>query len=373
MRKCAKIFSLMASLLFTMNTANALMWNDPGVNPVQSISDHRWRDANTGRLINVSGMPTPWAESAPSGTTAPSGPAPSTPDSNSSSNSSSNSNSNSNSNNSSTNRSRINARSVASGALGAVGLVSGTAGVIDSASGTDEHGWGDVLQGTISGATAAAGGAAVINAIPGLGQIGYGIAIAGGAIVGGIISGSQLFSETDCLYDPVTKQFTCCNTAFNQGERQAKIGDYMFCGQEQSDGTNTALPPGVRQCLQGDMSDKTTWSETAAGWWDGLWRDDFWQPECIVRMCDTQNAPAAGLDAYIKYTPDVQNYCWNWDCISGYRRSGNTCVLETNKQPVKPYTTPESPDENPYDALIRRLQNQRQNIITNCGYMLGTQ
>ena len=75
---------------------------------------------------------------------------------------------------------RINARNLATGALGAVGAVAGTAGVINAASGNDEHSWGDVVQGVVSGATAAAGGAAVVNAIPVFGQIGYGAAVGAG-------------------------------------------------------------------------------------------------------------------------------------------------------------------------------------------------
>ena len=46
MRKTVIFFSIL-SLMFVNSGANALMWNDPGVIPVQSISDHRWRDANT--------------------------------------------------------------------------------------------------------------------------------------------------------------------------------------------------------------------------------------------------------------------------------------------------------------------------------------
>lgn len=318
-------FSLL-SLLIISNDVFALNWNDPGVVPVQN-SAGQWIDSKTKRYINIQGMNT-----------------------------------------------KTNPKAVASGALGAVGLIAGTAGVIDSASGQQEHSWGNVLEGTISGATAAAGGAAVINAIPVIGNISYGIAVASGAIVGGLVSGSQLFSETDCLHDPVTGKFTCCNTAFNKGERQAQIGDYMFCGAEQSDGTNKILPPGVRQCLQGKMKDESSWSDTAASWWDGLWKDDFWQPECTTRFCSSVEAPKEGIEAYITYTPDTNNYCWTWECVEGYKRSGNTCVSATNgNQPVNPYTTPESPNANPYDVLIQRIQAQRAGIIQRCGYMMGAQ
>ena len=255
--------------------------------------------------------------------------------------------------------------------MGAVGLATGTIGVIDSASGTGEHGWGNVAQGVLSGATAAAGGAAIINAIPVLGQVGYGVAIAGGAVVGGLVAGSQLFSETDCLYDPVTGKFTCCNTVFNQGERQVPIGGYMFCGSPADGDKPTAVAPLVRQCLQGDMNDKSSWSDTAAGWWDGMFRDDFWAPECAVRYCDGEPTPASGIEAYLVHTPDKENFCYRWDCASGYKRSGNTCVApQKNNQPVNPYTTPDSPNANPYDQLIQRISAERIRILNMCGYML---
>lgn len=234
----------------------------------------------------------------------------------------------------------INTRNIATGAVGAVGLVAGASGVIDSASGTSEHSWGDVLQGAVSGATAAAGGAALVNAIPGIGQVGYGIAVAGGTALGALVAGSQLFSETDCLYDPVTGAFTCCNTVFNKGERLAKIGDYMFCGSPADSNSPTTVGPMVRQCLQGNMNKTETWSDTAANWWNGLFRDDFWAPECVVRYCDNEIAPQVGIDQYVQYIPNTTNYCYTWSCIDGYTRSGDTCVSTETNQPAAPYTRP---------------------------------
>ncbi len=383
MRKTV-IFFFILSLMFVNSGANALMWNDPGVNPVQSISDHRWRDANTGRLINVTGMPnvnpTPTPAPTPSPTPTPSpapaasptptpspapatsptptpspasaasptptpGPAPSSP---------------------STTTPRTNWGSMTRGAKAgaALGIAGGVAGVYASTAGQGEHSGWNVAGGAASGAIA---GASVGSIFP---VIGTGIGAAAGAIIGGLISGSQVFSETDCLYDPVTGAFTCCNTVFNKGERQANIGDYMFCGVEQN-GTNVIAAPGVRQCLQGKMKDESTWSDTAAGWWDGLWKDDFWQPECVARYCTESGEPAKGIEAYIEYIPDTTNYCWNWGCISGYTRSGNTCVVASTNQQVNPYTTPENPTTNQYDELINRLQNLRQNLVNRCGYMLG--
>ena len=267
---------------------------------------------------------------------------------------------------------RINARNLATGALGAVGAVAGTAGVINAASGNDEHSWGDVVQGVVSGATAAADGAAVVNAIPVLGQIGYGAAVGAGALVGGLVAGSQLFSETDCLYDPITRQFTCCNTVFNKGERLANIGDYMFCGAPADAAAPTPVAPMVRQCLQGKMKDNTTWSDTEASWPQSMFRNDFWTPECTTRFCAGETEPAVGIESYIKYIPDTTNICYTWTCIDGYTRSGNTCVQSGTTVPVPPYTKPNNPTQDPYDELIRRISSERQRIIDTCGQSIGS-
>lgn len=361
------IFSFLTSLVIT-STAFGLNWNDTGVVPVQSISDHRWRDAVTGQFINVAGMPGIDAST--------SAPGASNNVSLSGNNTSTGTNTNSATNtppsNQSTGRTtsggiKTNWSNMSKTAKigSAIGIVGGTAGIYASTSGQDEHSGWDVAGGTVSGAAL---GASVGSIFPGIGTaVGAGV----GAVVGGIISGSQLFSETDCLHDPITGQFTCCNTVFNKGERQAQIGDYMFCGIEQENGTNKVLPPGVRQCLQGSMSDKNSWSDTAASWWNGLWKDDFWQPECTPRMCSSFETPTAGIEAYINYIPDETNYCWKWECVNGYKRSGNTCVTSKGSAAVNPYTTPESPNVNPYDELIQRIQYQRDSIIQRCGYVIN--
>lgn len=226
----------------------------------------------------------------------------------------------------------------------ALGIVGGAAGIYGSVAGDDEHGAGDVALGASSGAAL---GATVGSIVPG---IGTGVGAVGGAVIGGIFSGSQLFSETDCLHDPVTGLFTCCHTQFNQGERYADIGDYMFCGVESDDGSVRAIIPGVRQCLQGG-------NDTAASWWDGLWLDDFWSPECVVRICDN-TVPPAEYTGYIDYTENVNDICWDWNCTNGYRRSGNTCV---------PVDVNNAPPLDPYNTLIQRLQNERNKIIQTCG------
>lgn len=363
-KNTAIFLSSFLSLSVLSTGAFAAAWNDPGVIPVQSISDHAWRDANTGYYISTKGMPQPWNNTTQAGGTPTNTTAGAPANTNSSSSTNTNSGTSTNTPGTTT-KSKL--KTTGGAALGAVGLVTGTMGVVNSASGQQEHSWGDVLEGTVSGAVAASGGAAVLNAIPVVGNISYGVAVAAGAVIGGVVSGSQLFSETDCLTDPVTGKFTCCHTQFNQGERYAEIGEYMFCGDE----NNNKLAPGVRQCVQGDMDDESSYSETAASWFSGLWVDDFWTPECTVRICDNV-APQNGIESYIQYVPDETNYCWNWVCVDGFERSGNTCVRKGSNTPVNPGTTPESPNVNPYDELTKKIQAEKERIIQLCGHLTNS-
>lgn len=237
------LFSFLTSFIVVSN-AFALNWNDAGVVPVQSISDHRWRDAVTGQFINVAGMP--GISTSPTAPSANTNVSSSGNNTNTGTNTGTNTNSATNTppNNQSTGRTnsggiKTNWSNMSKTAKvgSTLGVVGGAAGIYAATTGQEEHSGWNVAGGTLSGA---AMGASVGSIFPGIGTaIGAGV----GALVGGLISGSQLFSETDCLYDPITGQFTCCNTVFNKGERQAKIGDYMFCGIEQEDGTNKALPP----------------------------------------------------------------------------------------------------------------------------------
>ena len=354
------LFSFLTSFIVASN-AFALNWNDAGVVPVQSISDHRWRDAVTGQFINVAGMPgivgTTGTGTTGAGTTGAGAAGAGAAGTGTAGTSIGT-------------RVRTNWTNMKPAAkVGtALGIVGGAAGIYASTAGQEEHSGWNVVGGATSGAVMGSSIGSLIA--PGIGTA---IGAGAGAVVGGLISGSQLFSETDCLYDPVTGQFTCCNTVFNKGERQANIGDYMFCGIEQEDGTNKMLPPGVRQCLQGSMKDSNSWSDTAASWWDGLWKDDFWQPECTPRICSSFETPTAGIEAYINYVPDPENYCWKWECVDGYERRGNTCISSTSTTPANPYTTPEAPDADQYEVLIQRIQSQRDGIIQRCGYLLNSQ
>ena len=414
------VFFSFCVLSFIIGDAHALMWNDPGITPVQSISDHRWRDANTGRLINVTGMPgvganvqnTPnvtstgisyttnatnpgityststtgapqmqnagamlpaVATAVPQGNTNAAGTAatPNTaPQTNTAGNTQNpppvNATNNAASSGARPPRVRSNWSNMTTGAKvgAALGVAAGAAGIYASTTGKDEHDGWDIAGGAASGAIA---GATIGSIFPGIGTaLGAGI----GAIFGGLIPGSKVFSETDCLRDPVTGLYTCCNTAIQKGERQVPIGGYMFCGVDDQNGSNVALPPGVRQCLQGKIKDESTWSDQGKKWYEGgLWVNDFWQPECVVKYCSTP--PTQGIEAYIEYIPDTQKFCWEWDCIDGYTRSGNTCVNASTNSTANPYTNPGNPNANQYDELIKQLQIQRDMILQECGNVLN--
>lgn len=244
---------------------------------------------------------------------------------------------------------------------GVLGAVAGGAMVYDATSGQQQHSGWDAARGVGGGAIA---GASIGTFFPGPGTA---IGAAVGAVVGGVIAGSQLFSETDCLTDPETGEFTCCHTAFNKGERYADIGDYMFCVVDAVDGVPAQY--GTRQCQQGG-------SATAHSWWDGLWQDDAWTPECEYRYCNN-DAPKPGFDKYIVHTADKENFCWKWQCADGLVRVGNWCERSkagaaggvangnggnTETEPVITDTSKER-----YELAIAKIQAQRNRVIRMCG------
>lgn len=248
---------------------------------------------------------------------------------------------------------------------GALGAVAGAAMVYDATSGQQQHSGWDVAEG--AGGGLAAGSYIGSLILPGLGTT---IGATIGAMVGGVIAGSQLFSETDCLTDPVTGEFTCCHTAFNKGERYADIGDYMFCVVDAADGVPAQY--GTRQCQQGGSATK------AEKWYDRLQLDDAWTPECEYRYCNN-DAPKPGFDKYIVHTADTENFCWKWQCADGLVRVGNWCERSkagagaaggvatgnggnTETEPVITDTSKER-----YELAIAKIQAQRNRVIRMCG------
>ena len=123
----------------------------------------------------------------------------------------------------------------------------------------------------------------------------------------------------------------------------------MFCGSEKPDenGTLTVFFPQVRQCLQGG-------SQTKLSWWDGLWKDDTWSPECSVRYC-VDEPPA---NTMVKYIPDPENFCWNWEPAT----DEETGSIPTEDGEI---ITP----SDPYSVLIYRLTQEIQAIEKKCGKM----
>ena len=334
-----KLVFILIAIFHVFNDCSALMWNDPGVNPVQSISDRRWRDGATGRLINVKGMPDGYVPPANVGTT-PAAPAvPTTPATPTAS-----TGTNTTTTNPSTTTSTASTpakKGMIKGAKVGTALmaVSGAAMVYSGTAGQQEHDGWDLVSGVGGGAMT---GAAIGSVVPVIGTV---VGTIVGAVGGGLIAGSQLFSETDCLYDPIIRNeqggptFTCCNTAFNKGERYAKIGDYMFCDSTNENGQPYA---GVRQCLQGG-------AETELDWWDGLWEDDAWTAQCQERWCNNNKPPH---DNVIPIA-DTENFCWKWqladDTSTGTGGTGGNNTTD------------------PYAATISKLQSAIRAYEQQCG------
>lgn len=351
------------SLLLIGNDAIGAAWNDPNVQLAQRISDRTFVDGANGQIVSTQGMPdnirygtaVPGAASS-AGTQPPANPAPNNSGGGSGNTGGRNTTTGTTGNGTAPAAStsggkmakfKSGATKVAKVGGAVLGTVGGAAMIYEGTKGQEEHSGWDVASGVGGGAIM---GASIGSVVP---VIGTGIGAVGGAVVGGVIAGSQLFSETDCLTDPVTGKFTCCHTQFNQGERYADIGDYMFCGVEQN-GKTVALAPGIRQCVQGGSAEKSSW-------WSGLWKDDAWAPECTPRWCDTP--PTAGIEQYINSTGDKEKFCWNWDCIDGYTKSGDTCVQTNTNTPVIP--------TDPYENAIKKIRVQQQVIIQRCGYAIG--
>lgn len=328
-----KIILVLIAIFCITDNCVALMWNDPGVNPVQSISDRRWRDGTTGRLINVKGMPDGYVPPANGGAT-PAAPAvPATPATPTASTGTNTTTTNPSTTTSTASTSAKKGMSKGAKVGTALMAVSGAAMVYSGTAGQQEHDGWDLASGVGGGAMT---GAAIGSVVP---VIGTGIGAAVGAVVGGLITGSQLFSETDCLYDPIIPNeqggptFTCCNTVFNKGERYAKIGDYMFCDSTNENGQPYA---GVRQCLQGGKP-------TELSWWDALWEDDTWSPQCEPRWCN-DNAPPA--DKAVVPIADTENFCWKWQLDDG---TGGGSISD------------------PYTATISKLQSAIRAYEQQCG------
>lgn len=360
-------------LCIISNNVFALNWNDPGVIPVQSISDHRWRDGLTGQFINTTGMPadginpnapsqiTPKPTGGGTGGGTTGGTGAGGTGSGSGAGAGTGAGAGAGAAAKPTVKGHIKGMSTGAKVAGVFGAVAGGAMVYDATSGQQQHSGWDAARGVGGGAIA---GASIGTFFPGPGTA---IGAAVGATVGGVIAGSQLFSETDCLTDPETGEFTCCHTAFNKGERYADIGDYMFCVVDAVDGVPTQY--GTRQCQQGG-------SATAHSWWDGLWQDDAWTPECEYRYCNN-DAPKPGFDKYIVHTADTENFCWKWQCADGLVRVGNWCERpkagaaggvatgnggNTETEPVITDTSKEQ-----YELAIAKIQAQRNRVIRMCG------
>lgn len=326
--------------VFAFYPALAANWDDPNVNLVQSISDRSFRDANTGQIVGTRGMPDELRNPMAAATAAqpiissvPDKPdtaiKPEQPDIKPDIKPGTTETAATAATSKLKNKG-WSGMSNTGKAASVVGAVAGTAGLISSAAGKGEHGATNMITGIGSGITA---GCSIGSMIPGYGTL---IGCALGLAAGVAVPGSQLLSETDCIHDPVTGKFTCCNTAFNKGERQVEIGGYMFCSIEENG--QIVGKYGVRQCLQGG-------SDKPASWWDGLWKDDAWSPECVIRYCNGEPPADTAVDIYA----DTENFCYNWRLAA----------------PTAGSSVPDA-----YTLTIQKIQTQIQELQKQCGNLL---
>ncbi len=242
---------------------------------------------------------------------------------------------------------------VAGKAMGVLGIVSGTMMIWEANAGEGARTGGDLLKAAAGGAMVGMG---VASIVPGVGTL---IGTAVGAVAGAATVGWQMFSETDCLTDPVTNKQTCCNTT--TGDVKRGIGDYMFC-QKKSGGAMAM----VRQCKVGGRS------ESSCGW-DNPWgcvkdafSDDAWDEDCETRWCSGTSAPPNGLADLVVYEPDTSKVCWKWRCGDGLKQEGKKCVPN--------YCDGHGPNEEEKDLPIYQFAIDEENkcIIWDCidGYQL---
>ena len=390
-------FSLL-SLFAISGTAFALNWNDPGVTPVQSISDHRWRDAATGRLINVTGMPGTTTGTKDAGATAASATGATAVSAGTSTVATAEANA---VNTAARSGNRYiqglksapsnfkNLPTVKAKIFKGLGVLGGGLLVYQGTVGSGPHSWGDVVSGALGGLTAGA-------SVGSLTGPAYPFVVAGATIVGAAVGGAKFFSESggDCVYDPILMGgdtvYTCCNTVFNKGMRWVGPGGTMFC--EMPDGS-----PGVHTCLNGGST--TT---------DSMWKQDEWSDcqETDTMWCPGVSKPTddngvvyiptlAGLQTKVAQqqtskiqgvTPQSQtltedelknvSICWDWNCDTelGFYKDGNICAYgktnDTSDSGTDATTASSLPD--PYDVIIKRIQAEIQRITNQCGYMMGT-
>lgn len=196
---------------------------------------------------------------------------------------------------------------------GVLSIAAGTMMVWEANAGEGARTGGDLLKAAAGGAMIGMG---VASIVPGVGTV---IGTVVGAIAGAATVGWQMFSETDCLTDPITNKQTCCNTT--TGDVKRKIGDYMFC--QKKGGGAMAM---VRQCRVGGRSQS---GSGIGGWFKDLFSDDAWTDDCMERWCTGVTAPPNGLEQYIQYVPDTSKVCWKWECYGGFTfdAAKNKCIV----------------------------------------------
>lgn len=243
---------------------------------------------------------------------------------------------------------------VVSKGLGVLSIVGGAKMWWDANMGEGARTGKDLLMSTAGGAMVGMGVASVLALS---GPAGW-IALGAGAVVGAATVGWQMFSETDCLTDPVTNKQTCCNTT--TGDVKRGIGDYMFC--QKKGGGAMAM---VRQCQVGGRSKS---GSGVWGWLTDLVSDDAWSESCTTRWCSGTSAPPNGLGDSVRYVPDTSKVCWKWDCGESFNYDSKT------KKCTPKYCDGKGPNEEEKDLpiYIFGLNEEKKCIEWGCidGYQL---
>ncbi len=211
---------------------------------------------------------------------------------------------------------KVTATQVATGALGLVGMGLGAYEVYKSGEAKETKAtWGDVARGASGGFSFGSGSVMFLNAIPGVGNIAYGTIVAAATVVGASVALTKMFSETDCILDPVMGQQACCNISklSNIEAIRLNIGGKMFCDY-----------PGIRTCVQGHQE----FTEEQP-WFKARFLDDHWTETCQPGFCPGYVEPEGG-DFNIQIYANTNDVCWFWECAdAGYIRDGAKCIPGT--------------------------------------------
>ena len=182
----------------------------------------------------------------------------------------------------------------------------------------------DVATGAAGGAMAMSGAAMALNAVPVVGQIGYGVAIGVGAALGGGLMLTRVSSQNDCVRTEVEPNVTyCCNVvdgnaalgnAINYPIGRAihnnKFGYINYCGQKDIFGSGTYKTD--QGTFKNDewLDAELSWCEENGVSYDFPAKDAHYLPIATWKIENGGTVP-----------------CWKWRCVDpGMKWENNDCV-----------------------------------------------